>query len=67
MALLHRVSDPSLFLVLSWAVLCRSFPAFFTDGQAEYEQAVDDMDWSTAKIYERIDGATKAKFSYAWR
>lgn len=40
----------------NWTVLCRSFPTFFTDGQAECEQAVDDMDWGTAKIYERIDG-----------
>lgn len=64
-ALLYRVSDPSLFLVLSWTVLCRSFPTFFIDGQAECEQAVDDMDWGTAKIYERIDGTTKAKFPFA--
>jgi hypothetical protein len=54
-------------LVLSWTVLCRSFPTFFTDGQAEYEQAVDDIDWGAARIYERIDGTAKAKFADAWR
>lgn len=37
-------------------MLYRSFVAFFTEGEAECEKAVSQMDWNNAKIYERIDG-----------
>lgn len=53
----------------TWDVVCKSLDAFFRLSEPQHVQAFHDMDWSTAKAVEKLDGALLCLYYYkdAWR